>query len=167
VNTMPVVTPGAAARRRVRGSLLALTLLLTVGPAAGQGAGDPQAAMTRTVLDQLAALRRDDWAAAYTFASSTIQARFGLEAFRQMVTGGYAEIARSVRATVSKVEMIDADHGLVEVRVDGANGQAVDALYELVDEQGIWRIEGVVTRPVDGATASLADPPACRARAAG
>ena len=27
-------------------------------------------------------------------------------------------------------------HGLVEVRVEGANGETVDALYELVDEQG-------------------------------
>src|SRR5262249_41336026 len=83
------------------------------------------------------------------------QARFGLEAFRQMVTSGYAAIARSTGATVSRVEMIDAYHGLVEVRVDGANGETVDALYELVDEQGSWRIEGVLTRPVDGATASL------------
>jgi Domain of unknown function (DUF4864) len=138
-----------------------------IGPAAAQGAGDPQAAMTRTVLEQLAAFRRGDWAAAYAYASSTIQARFGLEAFRQMVTSGYTEIAGSLRATVSKVEMIDADHGLVEVRVDGANGRTVDALYELVDEQGSWRIEGVLTRPVDGSTASLAGPAARSARAAG
>ena len=113
--------------------------------------------MTRTVLDQLAAFRRDDWAAAYTFASSTIQARFGLEAFRAMVTSGYAPIARSATATVSKVEVVDAGHGLVEVRVEGANGETVDALYELVDEQGSWRINGVLTRPVGGATAARPD----------
>jgi hypothetical protein len=53
--------------------------------------------------------------------------------------------------------VIDASHGLVEVRVDGANGETVDALYELVDEQGSWRIEGVLTRPVDGPTAFLID----------
>jgi hypothetical protein len=111
--------------------------------------------MTRTVLNQLAAFRRDDWATAYTYASSTIRARFGLEAFRQMVTSGYAPIARSARATVSKVEMVDAGHGLLEVRVEGANGETVDALYELVDEQGSWRINGVLTRPVDGTTAAL------------
>ena len=45
----------------------------------------------------------------------------------------------------------------MEVRVDGANGETVDALYELVDEQGSWRIEGVLTRPVDGPTAFLID----------
>jgi hypothetical protein len=123
--------------------------------------------MTRTVLDQLAAFRRDDWAAAYTFAASSIQVRFGLEAFRQMVTSGYAEIAHSLRATVSHVEMVDPDHGLVQVRIDGTNGQTVDALYELVDEQGSWRIEGVLTRPVDGATAGLRGPVARRVLAAG
>ena len=145
----------ATARRWGRSSaVLGLVLLLAAAPAAGQGT-DPRAEMTRTVLDQLAAFRRDDWAGAYTYAASSIQARFGLEAFRQMVTGGYAEIARSLRATVSHVELVDAGHGLVQVRVDGANGQTVDALYELVDEQGSWRIEGVLTRPVDGATASL------------
>ena len=147
------MTADAPSRRSLGGSALGLALLLVAAPATGQGA-DPRAAMTQTVLDQLAAFRRDDWAAAYTYASQTIQARFGLEAFRQMVTSGYAEIARSLRATVSHVEMVDVDHGLVQVRVDGANGRTVDALYELVDEQGSWRIEGVLTRPVDGATAS-------------
>jgi len=53
------------------------------------------------------------------------------------------------------------------VRVDGANGHTVDALYELVDEQGSWRIEGVLTRPVDGATASVTSGTAHLAPAAG
>ena len=110
--------------------------------------------MTRTVLEQLDAFRRDDWAAAYAYASSSIQARFGVEAFRQMVTSGYAPIARSAKATVSRAELVDAGRGFVEVRVEGANGETIDALYELVDEEGHWRIEGVLTRPVDGATAA-------------
>ena len=142
----------ARARRLAPGAAFVLALLAVAGPVAGQG-GDPRADMTRTVLDQLAAFRRDDWSAAYAFASSAIQARFPLEAFRLMVTGGYPSIARSARAAVSRVEVVDAAHGLVEVRVEGANGEAVDALYELVDEQGQWRVNGVLTRPVEGATA--------------
>jgi uncharacterized protein DUF4864 len=146
-------TLGARLRQGSTGAL-GLALLALVSTVLGQG-GDPRAGMTRTVLDQLAAFRRDDWIAAYTYASSTIQARFGLEAFRQMVTSGYAPIARSARATVSHVEVVDAGRGFVEVRVEGANGETVDALYELVDEQGSWRINGVLTRPVGGATAEL------------
>ena len=148
-----------ADRRRQRSAARAvgLALLTLAATAAGQGA-DPRADMARTVLDQLAAFRRDDWTAAYAYASAAIQSHFDLEAFRQMVTGGYAPIARSTTATVSHVEVVDPSHGLVEVRVEGANGEMIDALYELVDEQGQWRINGVLTRPVEGATAAVPDP---------
>jgi hypothetical protein len=45
--------------------------------------------------------------------------------------------------------------------VDGVDGQTVDALYELVEESGAWRINGVVTRPVaHGSTAFLGAAPA-------
>lgn len=148
--------PADRRRRRSAARAVGLALLTVAATAAGQGA-DPRADMARTVLDQLAAFRRDDWAAAYAYASATIQSRFDLEAFRQMVTGGYAPIARSTTATVSHVEVVDPSHGLVEVRVEGANGEMIDALYELVDEQGQWRINGVLTRPVEGATAAVPD----------
>ena len=124
---------------------------------AGVGAqpADQAAAMARVVLDQLAAFRRDDWASAYAFASSGIQAQFRPEAFRAMVTQGYAPIARSRTATVGRVEAFDAHRGLVEVRVEGENGETIDALYELVEEQGAWRVNGVLARPVErGTTAS-------------
>jgi hypothetical protein len=142
---------------------LAVLLLAAAGSAQPRDQGQ---AMTQTVLDQLAAFRRGDWTAAYGFASSAIQAQFGPEAFRVMVTRGYAPIARSASATVSRVEALDGQHGLVEVRVEGENGDTIDALYDLVEEQGAWRVNGVVTRPVErGSTArvepdrSSAEPP--------
>jgi hypothetical protein len=111
--------------------------------------------MAQTVVEQLAAFRRGDWAAAYAFASSAIQAQFEPEAFRAMVTHGYAPIARSATATVGRVEVLDGRRGLVEVQVVGENGETIDALYELVEEQGAWRVNGVLTRPVErGPTAS-------------
>ena len=55
----------------------------------------------------------------------------------------------------------------MEVRVEGANGETIDALYELVDEQGQWRINGVLTRPVEGATAAVPDPPRLRSISVG
>jgi hypothetical protein len=106
--------------------------------------------MTQAALDQLAAFRRGDWGAAYGYASAAIQARFPPEAFRQMVTGGYAAIARSARGTVLRTEVLDARRGFVELRVEGQDGETVDALYELVEESGAWRVNGVVTRPVAG-----------------
>ena len=133
-----------------------MALFLLVAAASSQS-GDPQRAMAQTVLDQLAAFRRGDWAAAYAFASSTIQAQFGPEAFRAMVTSGYAPIARSASATVGRVDALGGQRGLVEVRVEGENGETVDALYELVEEQGAWRVNGVVTRPVERGTTARVD----------
>jgi hypothetical protein len=139
------------------GAWLAAGGLVLLAPAVARAQpADQGAAMTRTVLDQLAAFRRDDWTGAYAFASASIQAQFGPEAFRAMVTQGYAQIARSRAATVGRVESLDSHHGLVEVRVEGENGETIDALYELVEEQGAWRVNGVLTRPVErGPTASV------------
>ena len=135
-------------------------LIALLAPAGAQPA-DQGAAMARTVLDQLAAFRRGDWAAAYAFASSAIQAQFAPEAFRAMVTLGYAPIARSATATVNRVESLDGQHGLVEVRVEGVDGGTIDALYDLVEEQGAWRVNGVMTRPAGrGSTTSAG--PVCR-----
>jgi hypothetical protein len=104
--------------------------------------------MVETVLDQLEAFRRGDWATAYGYASTAIRDRFPPEAFRRMVTEGYAAIADSVGASVKSAIVLDG-HGVVEIRVFGRNGQTLDALYELVDEQGAWRISGVVAKPVE------------------
>jgi hypothetical protein len=120
------------------------------GPAAGQ-TGDPErqaAAMTQTVLQQLEAFRRADWTAAYAFASSAIRSRFTPEAFREMVTAGYGPIARPFQSRILGTRALGPQQGLVEVRVEGQNGETVDALYELVEEQGAWRINGVIARPV-------------------
>jgi hypothetical protein len=103
--------------------------------------------MRQTVLDQLAAFRRGDWTAAYSYASESIQKQFTPEAFREMVTRGYAPIAASSRASVRRTVLDGPGHGYVEVRVYGQNGETIDALYELVEEKGAWRIGGVVAKP--------------------
>ena len=63
-----------------------------------------------------------------------------------MVRRGYPEIARSTFAAVTKTELVPPGLAYVTVKIRGANGQAVEALYELIWEDG-WRINGVVTRP--------------------
>jgi MoaA/NifB/PqqE/SkfB family radical SAM enzyme len=75
-----------------------------------------------------------------------------------MVTQGYAAIARSASAAVGRVEALDGQRGLVEVRVEGENGETIDALYELVEEQGAWRVNGVMTRPVTRGTTARVGP---------
>jgi Domain of unknown function (DUF4864) len=142
---------GRPARRRLFLAVVAGLLLAPPGPVAGQPSATEQqaAAMQQTVLDQLAAFRRGDWAAAYAFASEMIQGQFTLDTFREMVSRGYAPIAQSAAATVLGTEVVGAGRGYVAVRVQGQNGQTVDALYDLVEEHGAWRINGVVTRPAE------------------
>jgi Domain of unknown function (DUF4864) len=131
------------------GALTAVLLLAAPGVAQTPDPGRQAAAMQQTVLDQLAAFRRDDWPTAYSFASQAIRAQFTPEAFREMVSRGYPAIAQSASATVLRTQPADAGRGYVEIRVHGQNGQTVDALYELIDEQGAWKINGVVTRPAE------------------
>jgi hypothetical protein len=142
------------------GQLAAAVLLVvaTAGSAAGQSDTEREAAaMRQTVLDQLEAFRRGDWAAAYSYASESIRSQFTPEAFREMVTRGYAPIAASSRATVRRTLLDVPGHGFVEVRVYGQNGETIDALYELVQEKGAWRINGVVAKPAPPGELTRAD----------
>jgi hypothetical protein len=101
-------------------------------------------------MKQLEAFRRDDFDTAYTFASAEIQQQFDRQAFEQMVKGGYPEIARSTSAAVG--ESILAPDGTVYVtlKIRGSNGKSIEALYELVLEEGKWKINGVRSRPDPG-----------------
>ena len=106
---------------------------------------NPKAA-AEPVVKQLEAFRRGDFDTAFTFASGTIRAQFDRQAFETMVRGGYPEIARSTFAAVTKTELNAPGLAYVTVKIRGANGQAVEALYEMIWEDG-WRVNGVATRP--------------------
>ena len=112
---------------------------------------------TGIVMAQLDAFRRNDFDAAYTFASAMIRGMFDRAAFERMVRAGYPEIARSSAAHVTSSRSgSDATLYLI-VKIRGENGAAIEALYELVREEGSFRINGVVTRPDDGISASASD----------
>ena len=129
----------------------ALLHVLAVVPTAGaDDAEEAVRAATRVVMTQLEAFRRGDFTAAYGFASAMIQQIFDRERFEAMVRGGYPEIARSVVAFVSRAELAQNDTVYLTLRIQGANGNTVEATYELVREAGNWRINGVVTRAAPG-----------------
>jgi hypothetical protein len=107
---------------------------------------DAQAA-GRVVMRQLEAFRRDDFSTAYGFASVTIRAMFDQARFEQMVRGGYPEIAHSASAAIEGSRRGDAGQIYLLIRVVGDNGRAIEAVYEMVNESGTWRINSVVTRP--------------------
>jgi Domain of unknown function (DUF4864) len=129
---------------------LALALLLCLAPPAG-GAGEPAvAAAAEPVLQQLEAFRRGDFDTAYSFASAAIHQQFDRAAFERMVTGGYPEIARSVFAVVAEGDLAPSGKVYLVLKIRGANGVSIEAVYELVDEAGDWKINAVVARPDSG-----------------
>lgn len=128
---------------------LALLLLPLCAAAWAQAEKESAKAAAEPVVKQLEAFRRDDYDTAYTFASEEIRAQFDRRGFEVMVRRGYPEIARSSFAAVMKVEVRPDGSAYVSVKIRGANGQSIEALYEMI-WQGAWRINGVVTRPDAG-----------------
>ena len=137
------------ARRLLFGLTGMLALVVCVVAAFAQTARpDPKTAAV-PVMKQLEAFRRDDFDTAFTFASGAIRAQFDRPSFETMVRRGYPEIARSAFAAVVKTELPSEGVAYVTVKIRGANGQSVEALYELTWEDD-WKISGVVTRPDAG-----------------
>ena len=135
-------------RARV-GPLLAVLLLGWLAGAGAQNDTDVEAA-GRSVMQQLEAFRRDDFDAAFGFASAEIHELFDRPRFEAMVRGGYPEIASSAAAIIDGSQRGPGGRLYLMVRVRGTNGQRIEAVYEMVPENGQWRINGVVTRPDSG-----------------
>jgi hypothetical protein len=129
--------------------------LLTLPPGVPAQPADAVRQATETVMRQLEAFRRDDFDTAYTVASAAIRERFDREAFERMVRGGYPEIARSADAVVAGSRVTPGGDVYLRLRIRGANGNRVEAVYELVPEGPAFRINGVLTRPDPGAPASF------------
>ena len=127
---------------------LALLLLVSALPAWAQTTAPKEAA--EPVMKQLEAFRRGDFDTAYTFASSEIKALFDRPAFEHMVKNGYPEIARSTFASVVASTVAPNGHLYLSVKIRGANGINIEALYELVIENGQWKINGVTAKPDAG-----------------
>jgi len=132
--------------------VVGLTLCL-LAPAQLVWAQAPKPAPTEAaepVMKQLEAFRRGDFDAAYTFASSDIKQQFDRPAFEYMVKNGYPEIARSTFATIAGSTMAPNGHAYLQIKIRGANGNSIEALYELVLENGQWKINGVSAKPDPG-----------------
>jgi hypothetical protein len=135
--------------------LLALLLLVPALPALAQTAlpAPPNPApkeATEPVIRQLEAFRRGDFDTAYTFASSEIKEQFTRSAFEHMVKTGYPEIAQSTFATIAASAVAPNGHVYLSVKIRGANGNSIEAFYELVLESGQWKINGVTAKPDPG-----------------
>ncbi|HEY7675721.1 MAG TPA: DUF4864 domain-containing protein [Candidatus Methylomirabilis sp.] len=141
---------GGTRTRRFPSLLLAGVAWLAI-PAAAAAAQDPVDPEAKDViLRQLAAFRAGDYQAAYGFASRAIRDQFDLAAFEQMVKSGYPQIARSTHAWIAEARPGPDGALHILLRIRGADGTFILALYEMVREEPGWRINGVVARPDPG-----------------
>jgi len=133
----------------MRALVLAQLLLMPVSSWAQVPNPAPKEA-AEPVIMQLEAFRRGDFDAAYSFASSEIKEQFSRPAFEQMVKGGYPEIAHSTFASIGASAVAPDGHVYLAVKIRGANGNSIEAFYELVLENGQWKINGVTAKPDPG-----------------
>ena len=135
-------------RRAFGQALAALCAWTMLAPPAVPAQVDPDIrAATEVVMGQLEAFRLDDYDAAYAYASATIRKTFDRAAFERMVRDGYPEIARSVSAVVADATLAPNGSVLLRLRILGANGRRVEALYALIFEDGRFHVDGVITTP--------------------
>jgi uncharacterized protein DUF4864 len=128
--------------------LVALILCLALPGAARAGdapVGPADTAAIRAVIsDQLSAFLRDDGAAAFSYASPTIQRVFhDSDTFMEMVRTGYQSVYRA--RGVEFRDLGEVENRLIQqVYMTGPDGIPVLALYEMQRQpDGSWRINGV------------------------
>lgn len=108
---------------------------------------DETAAIQQTIRSQIAAMEKDDWTEAFTYASPTIQGVFETpEKFSRMVTGGYPMVWRPRSVQVG--EIADTARGIVQTMIfEDQQGRFFIADYYMQLVDGAWRINGVQIRP--------------------
>lgn len=137
----------ARAIGRFAAILAMATLVFAAAPSSHAGetvTTEDKAAIRQVISDQMAAFRDDDWSRAFSYASPTIQLKFGdIETFKRMVIAGYPSVYRPRDVSFDKVEDLD---GVVaqHVRLVGPDDKAKIAVYVMErQDSGAWRIGGV------------------------
>ena len=129
----------------------ALVLVMVLALRAGVRAQEivPASEAGDLVLRQLAALRAHDYAAAYALASAELRRHFSRGEFEWMVKRAHPELAGSAYAFVVRISEADG-YLYVTAKVHGRNGHDVEALYEVVRENGALKVNALSSRRDDG-----------------
>lgn len=122
-----------------------LALIALALPAAAQ-----EEPIQNTIQSQLDAFQKDDFVAAFDFASPTIKGIFGSpERFGQMVTQGYPMVHRP--SAVEMLELREAEGRLWQrVLVTDAAGRGHVLEYQMIETAEGWKINGVELLTSDG-----------------
>lgn len=132
---------------RLLAILTSLLLLLTPIQAS---AAEPDDSIQAVIADQIAAFQNSDVDRAFTHASPNIQRIFETPSrFGQMVEQRYPMVWRPARYEWLKV--VQTQLGPVQVVLfEDQNGRLHEAGYLMEQIDGVWRINGVKLREVEG-----------------
>jgi hypothetical protein len=135
--------------------VLAFSIWSTPPALAGEVVSGEDAARIRSVIGkQLDALKRDDWAEAFSYAAPFLQQKFGTpDTFRRMVMGGYAIVHRPRAVSFKALEEIQGRlaQSVFMVGPDGKSAMVVYFMRKI--SEGVWRIGGVSIIPLADQTA--------------
>lgn len=101
-------------------------------------------AVRASVSAQLAALQREDFAAAYAWAAEGIRRRFTEPVFAAMIRRGYPGLPGHVSAELGVVRDSGDGRASVVATVRPERGPSVRYRYLLQREEGRWRVAGVL-----------------------
>ena len=132
----------------MRSTILGLALSAFVGaPLVAQEVQAPIPAIESTIQSQIDAFLRDDFAAAFAFASPTIQNIFHTpENFGTMVRNGYPMVWRPGSVRYGDLREIDGALWQEVIVTDDA-GRLHALAYRMEQIDGAWRIAGVQILP--------------------
>ena len=125
--------------------ILLLSLAITLALALPGGAQERQ--IEETIARQIEALKADDFARAFSFASPGIQGLFGTpERFGEMVRRGYPMVWRP--GEVRYLDLREVAGGLWQrVQVTDAAGRVFLLDYQMIETEDGWKINAVQLLP--------------------
>ncbi len=137
-------------RRTVAGIGLAVGMAVALLASRGLADEAPNPTIQAVIGDQIEAMKADDFAKAFTFASPTIKGMFGTsEHFGDMVKTGYPMVWHP--SSVRYLALRDVAGGLWQrVMVTDSTGHAFMLDYQMVQIEGVWKINAVQILPAQG-----------------
>lgn len=138
-----------------------IAVLVTIAPllAAPTLAADisdaDHGAIDAIIAAQISAFGKDDGAAAYGYASPTIQHIYpSADAFMNMVRKGYPQVYRPQRYNFTRVETDVPERPAQHVIIVGPDGKTYEAIYSMQRQpDGSWKINGCSIAELQGANA--------------
>lgn len=112
----------------------------------------------KAVQGQLEAFKKGDWDKAFAYAAGSFHQQMHVKEFRQMVEGGYPQLARPGEIELGEGDWQGGAVG-VEVTVTAKDGGKGQYLYTLAPEEDGWKITGVMRGPDPGSQAGPPMPP--------